>query len=92
MGALINIPTAATPADRILSRFNRDQLAGFIEVAISLLDAADGDPYVEANSDEQDGINSQDDVRPHSSCSPGCPFADPDQAADDLPCDEELGI
>lgn len=66
MGALIKIPSAGTPADRILARFNRDQLAGFIEMAISLLDATDGDPDVEANGDEMDGINSLDDLWPHS--------------------------
>ena len=94
MGALIKILSAGTPADRVLARFNRDQLAGFIEVAISLLDATDGDLDVEANGDEMDGINSEDDFWPHSNGnrSPGCPLASPDLAADGLPCDEELGV
>jgi hypothetical protein len=37
---------AAPPAaiSRLLARFDREQLAGFIEVAIDLLDVAAGDP------------------------------------------------
>lgn len=41
------LPTAATPVQRVLQTFNRAQLAGFIEVAIGLLDLADGDPEAE---------------------------------------------
>ena len=39
---------------RILARFEREQLAGFIAVALDLLDTIDGDPDVEFNGDEQD--------------------------------------
>lgn len=49
MGA-IHQPSAAfsMPAvARILSQFERAQLAGFIEVALGLLDIADGDPDLE---------------------------------------------
>jgi len=53
MGMLTTIPGSASPAERILARFNRSQLAGFIEVAISLLDATDEDPDVEPNGDEE---------------------------------------
>ncbi len=91
MGALVKLPTAATPADRILARFNRDQLAGFIEVAISLLDAADPDPDAEDSGDERDGINSEDDFWPHldnGHRGPGCAISDPDLAVDDQACDE----
>lgn len=45
------VPPAAV--SRVLATFDRDQLAGFIAVAIDLLDFADGDPDVEPNGDER---------------------------------------
>ena len=146
-GTLPPMPAVA----RILSRFDRDQLAGFIAVAIDLTDAMAGDPDLEnatdleddhalspqaigyatgpgcdvadsgenawvewtalhpgtrkagynitageeddeAYGDEEDGNFAEDEecaefakVR-HG---PGCLIADPDQAADDIPCDGE---
>ena len=47
MGALVSFPNASTPVERILGRFDRAQLEGFISVAIDLLDMADGDPDIE---------------------------------------------
>ena len=38
---------------RILARFERDQLAGFIAVALDLLDTIDGDPEAEDNADRE---------------------------------------
>ncbi|AEG50768.1 hypothetical protein Sphch_3153 [Sphingobium chlorophenolicum L-1] len=38
----------------ILSRYDRETLAAFITVAIDLMDAADGDPDIEPNGDEDD--------------------------------------
>ena len=85
MANLHTIPTAATPIERILSRFDRAKLEAFITVAIELLDAAndpdleDDDPP-EANGDELDGINSEDDFWPHShgwKQEAGCPISDP---------------
>lgn len=48
--------TPAPPAaiTRVLSRFDRTALAGFIEVAIDLLDVAEGDTDAEDNGDEED--------------------------------------
>lgn len=40
-------PPAMPAVARILSRFERSQLEGFISVAIDLLDVADGDPDAE---------------------------------------------
>lgn len=37
-------PSAIAPVDRVLMRFSREHLAGFIEVAIDLLDLADANP------------------------------------------------
>jgi hypothetical protein len=52
------IPTAAKapPAAvmRILERFERQELEGFIAIAIDLLDTLSGDTDVELNGDEQD--------------------------------------
>ena len=49
---VISAPPAAVT--RILSRFDRDQLAGFISVAIDLLDMTDGDPDLEDGTDVED--------------------------------------
>ena len=38
---------------RVLAGFQRDQLASFVEVAISLLDIADPDPDLEENGDDE---------------------------------------
>ena len=77
----------ATPIDRVLSTFDREQLSGFIEVALALLDLADGDPDLEPNGDELDGTAGEDDFYPHSNwlAQPGCPISDPDacSASDD---------
>ena len=73
---------------RVLLRYERAQVEGFIEIAIALLDFADDDPDVELNGDELDGTGSEDDFCGHSPSGPGCPVADPDAAADDVPCDE----
>jgi len=53
MASLHTIPTAASPVERILSRFDRQQVEAFIEIAIGLLDVAN-DPDVEPNGDELD--------------------------------------
>lgn len=86
------LPTAATPVHRVLSRFDRQQLAGFIDVALDLLDLldlADGDPDVEPNGDELDGQPAEDEFMDHGhGDGPGCSVADPDLAVDDGPCDE----
>ena len=47
-------PPPPAAVSRILRRFDRDQLAGFIAVAIDLLDATDGDPDDE--DDERSGV------------------------------------
>lgn len=47
-------PAPPAVVSRVLATFDRDQLAGFIAVAIDLLDFADGDPDVEPNGDEED--------------------------------------
>lgn len=56
------LPNVATmPAvARVLGRFDRDHLAGFIAVAIDLADALDGDPDLE--EDDHSGVNDEDGV------------------------------
>lgn len=80
MGSLIPLPHASTPAQRILRRFSRDELSGFISVAIDLLDLADGDVDAELNGDELDGNGSEEDFVNHGANwlgHPGCPVSDP---------------
>jgi hypothetical protein len=91
MASVIHMPGAATPAQRILSGFTRGQLAGFIEVAIGLLDLAEGDPDIELNGDESDGSLGEDDFCSHNLgfAGPGCPVSDPDLAVDDDACDAD---
>lgn len=80
---------------RILSRFDRPELEGFIAVAIGLLDVLDGDPDVELNGDELDGSSLEEDIP--SDCGfgaglgPGCPLADPGGCEHDG-CEPEEGI
>lgn len=58
------VPPAAV--SRLLARFDRAALAGFIEVAIELLDLADGDADLEPNGDEADGTpRAEDEFHPH---------------------------
>ena len=52
VSALPQIPPMPAVA-RILARFERDQLAGFIAVALDLLDTIDGDPEAEDNADRE---------------------------------------
>ena len=77
---------------RILARFEREQLAGFIAVALDLIDTLDGDDELEANGDELDGSLGEDDFSPQNAPmhlgGPGCPVSDPDMAVDDHACDE----
>ncbi len=62
------IPPPPAAVSRVLATFDRDQLAGFITVAIDLLDLADGDTDLEPNGDELDGsLGAQDRGRV-------CPF------------------
>lgn len=79
MNALLEFPDAQTPVQRILARYSRDELSGFVEVAIALLDLAGGDSDVEANGDELDGTGGEDDFVDHSRFrgEPGCPVSDP---------------
>lgn len=71
------IPPAAVL--RVLAQHSRKHLEGFIEVAITLLDLADGDPDQEPNGDERDGSTAEDDWWPHGRWKgeAGCPISDP---------------
>lgn len=88
------LPTAATPVERILSRFDRKQIEDFIEVAISLLDAAN-DPDLEPNGDELDGSGcAEDEFWPHwqRGMAAGCPISDPPEDDDPGGDDAEHGL
>jgi hypothetical protein len=64
---------------RMLASHSREQLEGFIEVALSLLDLADGDPDIEADGDEADGTGAEDEEGGHTfyASGPGCEISDP---------------
>lgn len=80
----------AAPIMRVLSQFDRAKLETFAEVAIALLDLADGDPDLEVTGSEDDFANLRGDGMP------GCPIADAaeidDEPEEDDPqgaCDED---
>jgi hypothetical protein len=88
-------PTAAiappAAAMRVLERFERRELEGFIAVAIDLLDTMAGDPEAEEDDDpgqcDEDELNT--DLSRAFSGEPGCPISDPDMGAEDYACDPE---
>lgn len=89
------MPNTIPPAPAVmalLSRFSRDELGNAIEVMVTLLDLWDADPDIEPNGDELDSSAAEDDFVPHNVPGhlqgPGCPIADDDSAADDIPCDD----
>ena len=89
MGALERIPAAlAVPpaaVSRVLSRFDRPAIEGFIAIAIDLLDLADGDADLEPDGDETDGSLAEDEpcARFETLCGgPGCGISDPDDGRD----------
>lgn len=70
-------PVAALAATML--RFDRNTLAGFVEVAVAILDCSDGDPDAELNGDETDHQHSEDCFVEHplTAENVGCPIADP---------------
>jgi hypothetical protein len=83
------VPPAAI--SRVLARLDREQLAGFIEVAIELLDVAAGDPDLELNGDEEDGTRAEDDFGCPSANGPGCPISDPGEDGGDTELNGDEG-
>jgi len=79
MGQIAQFPTLppAPAVMQILSRFNREQLHGFIAVALDLADAMDGDPDLETCAVEDDGTPMPKEI----DFGPGCGIADTDAAA-----------
>ena len=93
MGALDRIPVPPAAVSRVLARFDRPALEGFIAVALDLLDLADGDADLEETGDEQDGDFSEDDPAPRFaeiSNGPGDLYADDDSEHDG--CEIEDGM
>jgi hypothetical protein len=80
---LLGAPVPPAAISRVLASFERNQLAGFIAVAIDLLDLADDDP--DAEDDERAGI---------LMFAPGVdydPAEDPPCVSDGLPGDSDDG-
>lgn len=94
MGAIGSNEPAAPPPPavmRILGRYSREELAMFVTVAIDLMDLAEPDTELEPTGDEQDGQFAEDEPAARFAVTkdgPGCIVADPDMAADDVPCDD----
>ena len=65
---------------RILARFQRDQLASFIEVAIGLLDVADGDTDGD-EGDTEDAFGFSPHAHRYADDGPGCVMADTGEQA-----------
>lgn len=94
MATAYQLPTAATPIERILSRFDRKQIEDFVEIAISLLDVANDpdleeDDPSEANGDEQDACGSYEEDMVHGDDGQA---GDPTDTEEDDPsgqCDED---
>lgn len=84
-------PAPPAAVSRVLATFDRDQLAGFIAVAIDLLDLADGD--ADAEEDDDPGQCTEDEISTNLEaqwCStPGCRISDPDTAVDDFAVDPD---
>lgn len=79
MGNILNHPSAfpAAPAImRVLAQFDRENIEGFIAVAIGLLDVMDGEP-----DDEE--TDAEDSFASHRADGVGCPVSDPDFGVDD---------
>ena len=71
----------------VLSRYDRATLGSFIEVAIGLMDVADGDENIEPNGDEQDCSGAAEEDTPEiDTLARG--FGNPEDAEED---DEDCG-
>lgn len=69
------MPVPPAAISRVLSRFDREQLAGFVAVAIDLLDLGDGDPdYEDATDVEDDHALSSQAIG--YATGPGCEIGD----------------
>lgn len=73
------VPPAAI--SRVLSRFDREQLAGFVAVAIDLMDLADPDSDAEDATDLEDDFALSPQAVGYGSDGPGCSVSDQDAGA-----------
>lgn len=88
-------PTAAMapPAAvmRVLERFQRGELEGFIAVAIDLLDTLSGDPEAEDAIDLEDDFAFSQNAQLYLLDGPGCPISDPSAQCDEDELSTDLG-
>ena len=83
-------PAPPAAVTRVLTRFDRADLASFIAVAIDLLDVADGDTDIEENGDEGDHSFAEcESGYAIAFDGPGCPIADPGGSHNGHDDDEE---
>jgi len=70
-------PAPSAAVSRVLSRFTRAELEGFVAVAIDLMDVADGDPDLEIGDDlEDDFLLSPYALAYSEGRGPGCEISD----------------
>lgn len=79
--AAMKAPPAAVM--RVLERFDRGELEGFISIAIGLLDIADGDSDVEDATNLEDDFHLTDSVLINGTDGPGCRISDPSAQCDE---------
>jgi len=84
MATSLTLPTAATPIERVLSRFDRERLEMMAEGIIAYLDRIDGDledddPSGQMDEDEINTGNHAVMAHGVSFAGPGCPLSDPDE-------------
>lgn len=77
------VPAPPAAVTRVLAAFDRQQLEGFVAVAIDLLDLADGDADEENATDAEDEGLTANALEFAAWSGPGCPVADPDKCVDD---------
>lgn len=81
MGAInhpATLPAPPVAISRVLSRFTREELEGFVAIAIDLMDMADGDPDAEIGNDAEDDFQLSPMALDYVADVPGCPITEPD--------------
>jgi hypothetical protein len=84
MGELTRHPAALPPAPAvmaILSRFDRQHLEAFMEVAVELMDVIDGDPDAETGNDVEDDFVLTPQAIDRAISDPAIDFVDQDGGA-----------
>ena len=74
-------PSPPAAISRILSRFTRAELEGFVAVAIDLMDLVDGEADAEDGNDLEDDFTLTEYAKGFGGRGPGCEISDQDAGA-----------